>query len=107
MINFEEFKKVELRVAKVEEAEAIEGSEKLVRLQVSLGEEKRQIVAGIIKNYPPEKLIGQEIVIVANLEPRNLKGFESQGMLLAADGQESGPVILTPQKEVEPGSEVR
>lgn len=107
MISFEEFKKVELRVAKIEEAEAVEGSEKLVRLQVSLGEEKRQIVAGIIKNYSPEELVGKEVVIVANLEPRELKGFVSQGMLLAADGKENGPVILVPQKEVEPGAEVR
>jgi methionyl-tRNA synthetase len=107
MISFEEFKKVELRVAKIEEAEAVEGSEKLVRLQVNLGEEKRQIVAGIIKNYSPEELVGKEIVIVANLEPRELKGFVSQGMLLAADGGENGPVILVPQKEVQPGAEVR
>ncbi|MFA5355661.1 MAG: methionine--tRNA ligase subunit beta [Candidatus Paceibacterota bacterium] len=107
MISFEEFKKIELRVARIEEAEAIEGSDKLVRLQVSLGEEKRQIVAGIIKNYSPKELVGKEVVIVANLETKKLRGFESQGMLLAADGKENGPVILIPQKEVDSGAEVK
>lgn len=107
MISFEEFKKVELKIGKILEAEKVEGSDKLVKLQVDLGEEKRQIVAGIAQAYEPDKLIGREIVVVANLEPRNLKGIESQGMLLAADGKEAGPVLLSPEKEVPPGSEVR
>lgn len=107
MINFDDFKKIELKVGKIIEADRIEGSEKLVKLQVDLGQEKRQIVAGIAKFYEPEKLIGREIIIVANLEPRVLKGVESQGMLLAADGGDAGPVLLTPEKEVPTGSEVR
>src|SRR3990167_3266891 len=91
MILYEEFKKIELRVAKILVAEKIEGSDKLLRLRVSLGEEERQIIAGIGKAYVPENLIGREIVIVANLEARNLIGLESQGMLLAADsGDEIG-----------------
>lgn len=106
MINFEDFKKLDLRVAKIFEAERVEGSEKLLRLQVSLGEENKQIIAGIGKNYSPEDLIDREIVVVANLEPRKLMGLESQGMLLAAS-DEGGPVILMPDKEVPPGTGIR
>ena len=105
MINFDEFKKVDLRVAKIISAEAVEGSEKLLKLQVDLGEEKRQIVAGIAKQYKPEELIGREIVVVANLEPRVLFGLESQGMLLAAGGSD-GPVLLRPDRDVLPGARV-
>ncbi|MEK7519957.1 MAG: methionine--tRNA ligase subunit beta [Patescibacteria group bacterium] len=107
MITFEDFKKIELRVAKVLTAEKVEGSEKLVRLEVDCGEEsKRQIVAGIGAQYTPEELVGKEIVIVANLAPRTLMGLESQGMLLAASG-DAGPVLLVPENPVGPGAEVR
>lgn len=105
MINFEELQKVELKVAKVLEASRVDGSEKLLRLIVDLGMEKRQIIAGIGKAYEPESLIGKEITIVANLEPRTLMGLESQGMVLAASN-ENGPVILMPEKEVPPGSSI-
>jgi methionine--tRNA ligase beta chain len=102
-IRFEDFQKIDLRVGKVLEAEKVEGSEKLLKLIVDLGSEKRQLVAGIAKYYNPEDLIGKEIVVVANLEPKKLMGIESQGMLLAAnvDGE---PVILIPEKEVPPGT---
>jgi len=107
MISYDDFKKVELRVAKIITAERVEGSEKLLKLQVSLGElGGRQVLAGIGKTYEPEKLVGKEIIIVANLEPRSLMGFESQGMLLAADG-EDGPVLLTVDQEVKPGSGIK
>ncbi len=106
-ITFEEFKKLELKVGKILEAEKVAGSEKLLKLKVDIGSEIRQIVAGISQFYEPEKLIGREIVVVANLEPRTLKGIESQGMLLAASDAELGAVILSPEKEVTPGSEVR
>ena len=102
MITYEDFKKLELRVAKVIEVEKVEGSEKLLKLGLNLGGESRQIIAGIGKNYEPEKLLGKEIIIIANLEPKQLMGLESNGMLLAADSAD-GPVILTPEKEVEPG----
>ncbi|MBI4993393.1 methionine--tRNA ligase subunit beta [Candidatus Wolfebacteria bacterium] len=105
MISFDDFKKVELKVAKVIEAERVGGSEKLLKLQVDLGAEKRQIVAGIGKFYEPENLIGKEIVIVANLEPRNLMGLESRGMVLAAS-DEGGPVLLFPEKDVLPGANI-
>ena len=111
MIPFEEFKKVELKVAKVLSAEWVEGSEKLLKLEVSAGDKDeaglpviRQIVAGIGKEYGPESLVGKEIVIVANLEPRKLMGLESNGMLLAAHADDGSPVLLMPGKDVAPGS---
>jgi methionine--tRNA ligase beta chain len=105
-IKFEDFQKIDLRVGKILEVEKVEGSEKLLKLIVDLGNEKRQLVAGIAKYYKPEDLIGKEIVVVANLEPKNLMGIESQGMLLAAD-IEGEPVILIPEKEVPPGTKIR
>lgn len=106
MINFDEFKKVELRVAKVIEAERVEGSEKLIKLQVDLGSEQKQIIAGIGKFYEPENLIGKEIAIVANLEPRKLMGLESHGMILcASDGNTLA--FLTPEKFITPGAEIK
>ena len=104
MITIEDFQKIDLRAAKVLAAEKIDGSDKLLKLQIDLGEEKRQIVAGIAQFYEPEKLIGREIIVVANLEPRILRGIESQGMLLAAD--DNGPVLLMPDKEVMPGAKI-
>ncbi len=107
MINYEEFSKVELKIATILEAERVEGSEKLIKLQLELGEEKRQIVAGIGKNYEPENLINKQIVIVANLEPRKLMGLESQGMLLAASSDDHEQVVLlTPMQEITSGSSV-
>ena len=104
LIKFEDFQKVELKIAKILEAGRVEGSDKLLKLKVSLGEAgERQIVAGIGKSYEPDFLIGKEIAIVANLEPRMLMGLESQGMILAAKG-EAGPVVLFPEKEVPPGA---
>jgi methionyl-tRNA synthetase len=106
MINYEDFKKIELKVAKVLEAEEVAGAEKLLKLQIDLGAEKRQIVAGIKKVYAPKDLIGKEIVIVANLDTRMVMGIESQGMLLAAS-DDSGPVLLRPDKDVSPGSSIK
>jgi methionine--tRNA ligase beta chain len=105
-MTIDEFKKVELRVGKVLLAERIPESEKLMKINVDLGNEMRQIIAGIANSYDPIALIGKEIVVVCNLEPRKLLGFESQGMLLAADG-EKGPVILTIDGGVAPGTYVR
>lgn len=110
MINFDEFKKIELKVVKIISAERVEGSEKLLKLQVDLGVDpatslkiERQIIAGIGKAYAPENIIGKEIVIVANLEPRKLMGLESQGMVLCAS-DENGHVLLMPEKEIIPGA---
>jgi len=106
MINFEEFQKVDLRVGKIIEAEEVKGTEKLLKLKVDLGVEKRQLVAGIKQFYQPEDLIGREIAVVVNLEPKTIFGLQGQGMLLAAD-DEGKPVLLKPDKEVPPGTKIR
>jgi len=106
VVDFEDFQKIDLRVGKIIKAEKIEKSEKLLKLVVDLGNEKRQLVAGIGKFYKPEELVGKEIVTVTNLEPKKIIGIESQGMLLAAD-KNGEPVILIPEKEVPPGTKVR
>ncbi len=105
VIEFADFQKIDLRVAKIVKAERVQNSEKLIRLELVLGNEQRQIVAGIGKNYEPEKLIGREIIIVANLAPRKLMGLESSGMLLAAHS-ERGPVLVMPENEVASGTKV-
>lgn len=106
-ISIEDFAKVQLRVGRVFEAEPVEGSDKLLRLQVYVGEEKRQIVAGIRKNYRPEDLIGRQVIVVANLKPARLRGVESQGMLLAAVDSAGGAILLQPEREAPEGSSVR
>ena len=106
LISIDYLDGVKLKVAKVLEAEKVEGSEKLLKLQVSLGDETRQIVAGLQKYYKPEELIGKNVVIVANLKPAKLKGIESQGMVLAA-GEGDDVKVLTVDGEMEAGAEVR
>ncbi|PJE64306.1 MAG: methionine--tRNA ligase subunit beta [Candidatus Ryanbacteria bacterium CG10_big_fil_rev_8_21_14_0_10_43_42] len=105
-ISYDDFAKVELRTARILSAEAVEGSDKLVRLRVSLGTKERQLLAGIGKSYTPDDLVGKIIAVVANLKPRKMMGMESDGMLLAASG-EDGPVLLTSDKEISPGAEIR
>lgn len=105
-ITIDEFMKIQLKAAKVLSAERVPKSEKLLKLQVSLGSEQRQIVAGIGKKYEPETLIGKTIVIVANLKPAKLMGIESQGMVLAAgDSEVRG--LATFIEDVEPGTKVK
>ncbi|MDD5174094.1 MAG: methionine--tRNA ligase subunit beta [Candidatus Omnitrophica bacterium] len=106
MASYEDFQKIELKVAKVLEAEEVAGAQKLLKLRIDLGTEKRQIVAGIKNMYDPKDLIGREIVIVANLDTRTVMGIESQGMLLAASDN-GGPVLLRPDKDVPPGSVIK
>ena len=106
MISFDEFRKLDIRVGKIIKAEKIEDADKLLRLEVDIGSETRQIVAGIAQFYSADSLLGKEITIIANLEPRILKGVESQGMLLAASC-DSEPVLLIPDREVPPGSVVK
>jgi methionyl-tRNA synthetase len=105
-MSIDEFMKVELRVAKVLSAERVEGTDKLLRLEIDVGPEKRQIVAGIAQKYEAEALVGKTIVVVANLKPAKVRGVESQGMLLAADAGE-GPVVATFEADVAPGTRVR
>lgn len=105
MISIDEFRRIELKVATIKKAEPHPNADKLLVLQIDLGSEERQIVAGIRGHYAPEELIGKQVVVVANLETARLRGLESQGMVLAAsDGERI--VILTPEKEIHPGAKV-
>jgi len=135
-ISFDDFKKVEIRIGKILSAEKVEGSDKLLKLEVDFGFEtitlpaapasaegvageggqsepkteqkpiRRQIIAGIAQFYAPEALIGKECPFAYNLAPRMLKGLESQGMIMCPSG-ETGPVLLHPDKEIPPGSLVK
>jgi len=105
MISIDQFRSIELKIATIKSAEPHPNADKLMVLQIDLGTEQRQILAGIRNHYTPEELIGRQIVVVANLEPAKLRGLESQGMLLAAsDG--GRVIILTPDKTVQPGAKV-
>ena len=105
-ITIDDFAKIDLRVAKVLECEKIKGSSKLLRLQLEVGSEKRQVVSGISEYYSPEELIGKYVVLVANLKPVKLCGVESNGMILAADDGKD-VVVVTPLSEIPSGSQVR
>lgn len=106
-ISFDKFLQTELRVARVIEAARIEGTDRLLRLKLDVGElGPRQIVAGIAETYEPEQLVGKKIVIVANLKPARIRGVESQGMLLAADS-DGRPVVVTFGEDVAAGTRVR
>jgi len=107
LITIDDFGKVQLRLAKVLAAEKVKGADKLLKLQVDLGAEKRQIVAGIAQHYAPEELVGRTIVVVANLQPAKLRGEISQGMLLAASDETGRVSLLTVDRELGPGSVVR
>ncbi|MGH8004489.1 MAG: methionine--tRNA ligase subunit beta, partial [Limisphaerales bacterium] len=105
LVTIQDFARLKLRVAVVEQAERVEKSDKLLRLQVNLGGETRQIVAGIAQHYPPEALVGKKIVMVANLKPAKIFGVESHGMLLAAK-KEGKLVIVTPDGDIPAGAEI-
>ncbi len=105
IIEFEDFSKVKMKVGRVVEAERVKGSKKLLRLVVDVGQ-RVQVVAGIGTTYTPESLIGKEVVVVVNLRPVTLMGVESQGMILAT-GQDRDIVLITPERDVPPGSTVR
>ncbi len=106
-ISFEDFKKVEIKIGKVLTCEKVEGADKLYKLEVDFGEEKRQIVSGIVDFYQPEDLIGKQFPFITNLEPRTIRGVESQGMLMAVDPGNDSAVLLSPDKEVPEGSIIR
>ncbi len=105
-IKFEDFAKLEIRIGKILSAERVENSNKLLKLEVDFGDEKRQILAGIAKFYTPEDLIGKECPFAFNLEPKSLGGLESQGMILCPS-DENGPVLLHPDKPVPPGAKIK
>ena len=107
MISFEDFKKLDLRVAKVLEVKDHPDADRLYVLKVLVQEEEKQIIAGVRQFYSAEELVGKNIVIVNNLEPVTLRGEESNGMLLAAKRDDGMPVILIPERDVSPGSMIR
>jgi len=115
MINFEEFKKIEIKIGTILTAEKVEGSEKLLKPSVQFGESSpRTIISGIAKTFPPEKLqkklIGKQFLFVTNLEPRNIMGMESQAMILATSIEKKNKeeiVLMKPIKKVPTGSLLR
>ena len=107
-ISIEDFAKVELRVGVVKSAERIQGADKLLKLMVDIGDEVRQVLAGIALSYAPEDLVGRKVVIVANLAPRKMRGLESNGMLFAASvGPDGKPVLCTFAEDVPAGAKVK
>jgi methionyl-tRNA synthetase len=105
VITYDDFKKLELKVARIVSAEPVPGATKLLKLMIDLGTEQRQIVAGIALAYKPAELVGKSIVVVANLAPAVIRGVESNGMLLAATGP-TGLALVAPDRETAPGSPV-
>lgn len=104
VIGFDEFKRLDIRVAEIQKIDDIEGSDKLYRIELDIGGEKRQCVAGIKSHYPKDRLLGKKIVVIANLEPATIRGVKSECMILAAI--DNGPVVLTPEKDVKTGSRI-
>lgn len=107
-VPFDQFVAVELRVGTVRAASPVEGSEKLLRLEVDLGEERpRQVLSGIAKLVPFESLVGNQYLFAANLPPRPMMGLQSEAMLLATDGEDEGLVLVRPASPVAPGARLR
>lgn len=107
-ISIEDFAKVDMRVGEIVSAEPVQGAQKLLKLQVDIGTEVRQVVAGIAEYYKPEAIVGMKVVLVTNLQPRKLRGVESNGMIVAASvGDEGRPVLVTFKEEVPKGAKLR
>jgi methionine--tRNA ligase beta chain len=107
IINYEQFSQMDLRVGKVISAEKVENADKLLKLMIDLGEETpRQLVAGVALQYTPEQLVGKDMVVLTNLEPKTIRGVESRGMILAAT-VDGAPVLLTTEKPVPAGSKIK
>ncbi len=105
-VSFAEFQKLDLRVGKIIEATQIPNSKKLIKLTVDFGSEKRQAVAGLLKYYTPEQLVGKKCVFLLNLQRRVLAGVESQCMILAAEDSEDHVSVLMPEKDIVEGSKI-
>jgi len=105
-ITIDDFDKIELRTGTVLHCEKVEGSKKLLKSQIKIGNEVRQILSGIAKYYTPEEMVGKNVVVVANLAPRKMMGFESHGMVLCASDDKGNLTVVSPEKAIDPGSEV-
>jgi methionyl-tRNA synthetase len=105
-MSIDEFKKFDLRIGKILRAEKIKGSKKLLRLEVDVGGEVRQIVAGIAEKYEPKTLVGKLVPVVVNMQSTKIMGIESKGMILAADVN-GEPILLHPDREVPPGTKLK
>lgn len=107
-ISIEEFKKMDIRVGTIREVEPVPETDKLLKCQIDFGSLGLvQIISGIRESYPDfEKLIGKQVLYIVNLEPRTIKGYESNGMLMAVDGLDGRPVFLVPEVEVAYGSRI-
>jgi len=106
MISFEDFKKLDLVIGKIASAKVHSDADRLYVLDVDLGDETRQIVAGIRKSYSEDELVGKHVVVAANVEPATIRGEESNGMVLAASS-DAGPIIIIPEKNVSIGAVVK
>ena len=106
MISFDDFQKLDVRIGTILEAESVPDTDKLLKLTVDLGEEKRELVAGIADNYKPEDIKGKQVPILTNLEPKTIKGIESKGMILAID-IDGKATLLHPDKQVPNGGKIR
>ena len=107
-ISIDDFVKVDLRVGQVVSAERVKGADKLLHMKVDIGEEQpRTIVAGIAESYPPEEMLGRKVVIVANLQPRKLRGIESNGMIVAASLEGGKPVLAGFLEDVPVGARLK
>ena len=108
ILKIEDLQKLDLRIGKIATCQKVEGSEKLLKLEVDFGIEigQRQIISGIAKSYESEFLIGKEALFIVNLEPREIMGLQSQGMILCAT-LDNLPIILNPEKEVLPGTKIK
>ena len=106
-ISYEDFAKLDLKIATILEAKPHPNADKLVVLQIDLGTEKRQIVAGIKPSYSTEDLVNKQITVITNLKPITLRGEESNGMLLAATNEEGKPILITPDQKVHSGAEIK
>lgn len=107
MATIDDFSKIELKIVTVLEASRMEGSDKLLKLLVDAGDEKRQILSGIGRSYQPEDIIGKQLVAIVNLETRMMMGEESQGMILATGDDLENITLISPIKEVPAGSTIR
>ena len=105
-ISFDDFMKLDVRIGEVEEAQQIPGSRNLLKLIVDFGSEKRQCVAGLLRYYEPEELVGKKFAFLMNLQRRKLMGIESQCMILAAEDNTGNVVLIAPEKDIAVGSKI-